>query len=239
MLGEVLDRGQDEAGRGEHEQRPASGRARRTLVVPGLGDGRQTQSRQSIFFLSASWLGCFTRKQERQTNSSGCLGRTRSVDLGAVVDVGRPPRPRPRPRRPGAPSGSRPGWPRRPRRRAPPRRRRPPRPRVSATAATTTGRRRPRRRRRGRRRRRSSRSSSRSSSSTEVVDRPSSASSRSSSIEVFEVVGSGNFVEIVCHVRLPGGDVPREHRRFRAPWSTTVAGPAAGPSDRRDGGGWA
>src|SRR5439155_1234108 len=35
-----------------------------------------TQSRQSILPLSASWLGCFTRKQDWQTNSSGCLGRT-------------------------------------------------------------------------------------------------------------------------------------------------------------------
>ena len=48
----------------------------------------QTQSRQSIFFLSASWLGCFTRKHDRQTNSSGCLGRTRSVTPRPVLDVG-------------------------------------------------------------------------------------------------------------------------------------------------------
>ena len=32
-----------------------------------------------MFFLSASWLGCLTRKQERHTNSSGCLGNTRSL----------------------------------------------------------------------------------------------------------------------------------------------------------------
>src|SRR5206468_4447130 len=34
----------------------------------------QTQSRQRFFEASASWLWCFTRKHEEQTNSLGCLG---------------------------------------------------------------------------------------------------------------------------------------------------------------------
>ena len=40
---------------------------------------RHTQSRQSIFFRSASWFGCLTRKHDRHTNSPGCLGSTRST----------------------------------------------------------------------------------------------------------------------------------------------------------------
>ena len=39
---------------------------------------RHTQSRHSPLSGSASWLECFTRKHELHTNSSGCLGRTRS-----------------------------------------------------------------------------------------------------------------------------------------------------------------
>ncbi len=38
--------------------------------------------------MSANWLGCLTKKQERQTNSSGCFGQYPLVALVLVVRVG-------------------------------------------------------------------------------------------------------------------------------------------------------
>ncbi len=81
---ELLGHRDRQSGREEHQQveeplvqrtgPPASSSCGSAIVGSG-----QTQSRQSIFFLSASWLGCLTRKQDRQTNSPGCLGSTRST----------------------------------------------------------------------------------------------------------------------------------------------------------------
>ena len=68
-------------------------------------------------FGSASWLECLTRKHELHTNSSGCLGRTRSVPSDRSSGSTTSSSSASSPRRPDAPSGSRPGWPRRPRRR--------------------------------------------------------------------------------------------------------------------------
>ena len=93
--GQLLDHRQGQAGGDEDqdvEEAFVQRSCPRVLVVSSdsaMVGSRHTQSRQSIFFRSANWLGCLTRKQDRQTNSPGCLGSTRSTpSAGAVLGLG-------------------------------------------------------------------------------------------------------------------------------------------------------
>ena len=205
QLRELLDHRHHQAGRHE-DQQVEQPLVQRCLAGPRrLGQPwsapRQTQSRQSIFFRSASWLGCLTRKHERHTNSPGCLGSTRSTpspdrSSGSGVSSSSSAS-----STTSAPSGWCPGWPRRPRRRAPPLpprrtpRRRPawwpawPRPRATTLVLVDLD----------DDRRPSSSSSARTSPSSAIRSSSSASSSRSPSMSSS---GSFDFVEFLWHLGL-------------------------------------